>query len=43
MKVWIGESFEKTIDGENIMIIDIYPDCEKPADKKYQKLIYKWV
>ncbi|MDN4072222.1 MULTISPECIES: hypothetical protein [Fictibacillus] len=43
MKVWIGETFEKTIDGEKITVIDIYPDSEKPSDKIFQKLVYKWV
>ncbi|WP_274517042.1 hypothetical protein [Fictibacillus macauensis] len=43
MKIWIGESFEKTIDGDRMLVVDVIPTAEKPSEKNYNNLIYKWV
>ncbi|MBM7691024.1 hypothetical protein JOC77_000427 [Peribacillus deserti] len=43
-KIWIGEITERSIDGELLQVVVIWPDdMKKEAALNYQELKYKWI
>ena len=44
IKIWLGKSCEKTVDGELLQVLNVFPEESKPENVETNtEILHKWI